>query len=441
MKENGFFKTTAVFALAFLLLTAIGGCGRQISAAETAAPVLTAAPVSPAEPEAVIVVGRQDGERFEETILLEGMEETVRYEHVRNDTIGVELDYDYERFARHREAGRECFVSIYDLPAAPENYLEVTYSPQDADTAAASVRKALSQEFELLEHVRELDRAGSCIYIEASELKGTGRMADQLQAVYIIPAADGCRIAAAHYSIEGAEGFGRRFHYMMNTLAALPRQAEGLSDEQALAAVQNYCYARDPDLKNAVNAGEYPVYWDVSSSGEQQAVVLFRSYTGAQIRYYIDRVTGDAYVTEFVSGITDGEQRTEESFNARDYLTGQDASSGAPLPIEGTWQSASMGYEADGSLYPEYYVRFTDTEICYGHLNGGEFIADHADRILSLAKTAAGGIRIQAEASNGVRYTYQTCESDPNVLEYFETWREEDFPEMYRGGASLFRSS
>ena len=131
------------------------------------------------------------------------------------------MDYDYELFVRRSESDRECFLSIWDDPEKPENYLELTYSAEDADTAAASVRAALSEEYDLLESSRVFERAGSCIRIEASELKGTGRMADQLQAVYIIPAADGCRVAAAHFSIEAAEGFGRRFSYMLNTLSVL----------------------------------------------------------------------------------------------------------------------------------------------------------------------------------------------------------------------------
>lgn len=98
--------------------------------------------------------------------------------------------------------------------------------------------------------------------------------------------------------------------------------AENLSDEQALSAIRNYCFTMNPSLKDIVNAGEYPTYWEISSSDEQETVVLFRSYTGAQVRYYIDRITGDTCVTEYVPGITPEEQRTEESFNVRDYLSG-----------------------------------------------------------------------------------------------------------------------
>lgn len=110
-----------------------------------------------------------------------------------------------------------------------------------------------------------------------------------------------------------------------------------------------------------------------------------------------------------------------------------------PLALSGTWQTASMGFAADGSMQPEYDVQFTDTAICYGHRADGEFVPDHADPIVRLDKLASGGYRVQAEAANGVRYTYQTSEGDENVLEYYETWDEADFPDMYRGGASLSR--
>ena len=96
--------------------------------------------------------------------------------------------------------------------------------------------------------------------------------------------------------------------------------AEPLSDEQALSAVRNYCCAMNPDLESIVEDAEYPVYWDIHSSDEHEIVILFRSYTGAQNRYHIDRITGDTYVTEFVPGITLEEQRTDERFNVRDYF-------------------------------------------------------------------------------------------------------------------------
>ena len=165
--------------------------------------------------------GRQDGERFETVIILEGMEEAVRYEHIRNDAIGVEMDYDYESFERYSDPELESFLSVWDGPGNPENFLEVTFSAEDADTVAAAVREELSQTYDLYEETRELNRAGECLYIEASVLKGTNNMADQLQMVYIIPTADGCIVATVHCAAEAAEGFARRCNYMINTISAL----------------------------------------------------------------------------------------------------------------------------------------------------------------------------------------------------------------------------
>ena len=329
-------KTANVLLTVFLALALVlTGCGRTRpaeSAAPAAEPQVTAEVPTPAEDagqtaviehaEPAVPAGRQDGERFEETIILEGMEETVRYEHVRNDSVGIEMDYDYESLVRRSDAGRERFISIYDNQENPENYLEVTFRSVSADAAAAFVRELLSRRYDLLESTRELERAGSCLTIEASELKGTGRMADQLQTVYIIPAADGCRIATAHCSIESAEGFGRRFSYLVNTLAVVEHGGERkLSDEDALAAVYQYTTEMIPGLADMANSGESAVCWDIADSDESRVTVEFRSYTGALNRFTIDRVTGEAAVTEFVPGIMTEEQPTGETLNAWDFLT------------------------------------------------------------------------------------------------------------------------
>ena len=55
------------------------------------------------------------------------------------------------------------------------------------------------------------------------------------------------------------------------------------------------------------------------------------------------------------------------------------------------------------------------------------------------AGTTPGKYKVQAESSNGTHYTYLTCESDNSIMEYYETWKEEDFPETYSIGASLSR--
>ena len=319
---------TALFLILVLvlLLITLNGRGRNDVASAPAEPVMNNEPAGLAEhaelPETEAVTGRQNGERFEEVIILEGMEETVRYEHVRNDTIGFEMDYDYEHFNRHSESDRECFVSCYDDPDNPENYLEVRYDPHDADTIAVSISEALSNNYDISKNdFFMLDRAGRCIRIDASAEKGGMRMPDLLQMVYVIPASDGCRVATAHYSIEGAEGFGRRFHYFMDTFSVIASQGEKrLTDEQAVSAIRQYCCINNPDLGGIVSAEEYPAYWDISSSSENEIVVVFRSYTGSLNRYYIDPVSGGTYVTELVPGIIDEEQRTDESLNVWDYL-------------------------------------------------------------------------------------------------------------------------
>ena len=165
-------------------------------------------------------VVREDGERFEAVILLEGMEETVRYEHIVNETLGFEMDYDYENFERYSGEAMESFLSVYDGPGNPENFLEVSYRAEDPEVVAASVRAELSGEYDLTESTRELDRGGECIYIEASVVKGTNNMADHLRMVYIIPAPEGCFVATVHCEAVAAEGFAKRCSYMINTIAA-----------------------------------------------------------------------------------------------------------------------------------------------------------------------------------------------------------------------------
>lgn len=325
MKTKKLLKAiTAAIALLLLLTVVLIVYSRNDSAAQPDVPAVNAAPVgqtAPAEtPEVETGSGMRDGERFETTIILEGMESTVKYEHVRNDAIGFEMDYDYELFARQSGADSERFVSVYDRSEEPENYLELRYDPRDAETVAEALGAVLSREYDLLESTRELERAGSCIRIEASELKGTGRMADQIKVAYIIPASDGCRVAAAHYAAEAAEGFGRRFSYLLNTLSVIAGNGDGkLSDELALSAIKRYCYAQNAELEAIVKAGEYPVYWELASSDENEIVVLYRSYTGAQIRYHIDPVSGETCVTESVPAVSSEETRTDEVLNVRDY--------------------------------------------------------------------------------------------------------------------------
>ncbi len=376
MKKRKDHSMIVKLVLMCLLVSALGGCGKKEAAPETAGNV-AAAPAaesveaaesaenaesadtakedqesaSPAESEpaetpaaeaestaeepetttAEAGTARADGERFESVIILEGMEEAVKYEHIQNAALGFEMDYEYESFVRQSDPDRECFVSVYDDPENPENYLEVVHSPENADTAAVFISETLSRDYELTREAYELEGAGRCTRIGASEIKGTGQMPDQLQMVYVIPAGESSIIATAHYAIEGAEGFGRRFSYMMHTLSVMDGQpqtgnentAKDLTEEQALEAVKEYCISNNPDLADMADSEEYTVNWDVSTNDAGEIIVLFRSYTGAETRYYIDPASGETYVTELVPGIIDEEQRTDESFNVRECLLGQ----------------------------------------------------------------------------------------------------------------------
>ncbi len=96
--------------------------------------------------------------------------------------------------------------------------------------------------------------------------------------------------------------------------------AETISEEQAYNAVINYCKANNPDFSAEPNSEGYTEYWDASTNENGEIVVLYRSYTAAQTRYYVDPVSGETRVTELVPGIIDEEQETGETFNARDYL-------------------------------------------------------------------------------------------------------------------------
>lgn len=160
--------------------------------------------------------GRADGERFDGTIMLEGMEETVHYEHVVNNDLGFEIDYEYEDLNRKTLADREIFISVYDDENDPSNYLEVSQSDLPVDTVITNLKTELSQKADIETETRTLENAGEVTYIEASSKDGN--MLDQIQSVYVIPAGNGTIVARCHFSIEAAEGFGGRFRQMLNTL-------------------------------------------------------------------------------------------------------------------------------------------------------------------------------------------------------------------------------
>ena len=235
-------KTIAMLMLASLLMLMLSSCSSaQDTTTVSSEPIVTDPVAVEAEPvivpmsdasddqfetgtapevESYATTGRQDGERFESTIMMEGIEETIKYEHIKSPAIGIEMDYDYESFTRRSGPASEAFISVYDNADSPENYLELIYSDENANSAAASIAEALSDNYEVIKSTRTLEKAGSCTTIDASATKD-GQTPDQLQAVYVIPLSNGCVIATAHYSFEAAEGFGHRMNEMLNTLTII----------------------------------------------------------------------------------------------------------------------------------------------------------------------------------------------------------------------------
>ena len=87
---------------------------------------------------------------------------------------------------------------------------------------------------------------------------------------------------------------------------------------------------------------------------------------------------------------------------------------------------------------PEFYVRFTRTEIQYGHMSAeGEFVNDRSDKITRLDMNIEGRFLIQAESTKAGKYTFKTSENDLGVMEYYTTWNEEEFADKYVGGSSI----
>jgi hypothetical protein len=93
-----------------------------------------------------------------------------------------------------------------------------------------------------------------------------------------------------------------------------------ITEEQATQAIHDYCIESFPDLANMEGSDDYTLYWEASTNENGEIVVLYRAYTGALIRYYVNPETGETYVTEQVPGIIDDEQRTEETLNVKDYI-------------------------------------------------------------------------------------------------------------------------
>ncbi|MCR5634387.1 MAG: hypothetical protein K6F90_03645 [Lachnospiraceae bacterium] len=93
-----------------------------------------------------------------------------------------------------------------------------------------------------------------------------------------------------------------------------------ITEDQALAAIKKYWFEKEPELEDMLDSDEYTIYFEVTTNDEGEIVVLYRSYTAAETRYYIDPETGNANITELVPGIFDEETASNEKLNIRDYM-------------------------------------------------------------------------------------------------------------------------
>lgn len=140
-----------------------------------------------------------------------------------------------------------------------------------------------------------------------------------------------------------------------------------------------------------------------------------------------------------------GQDEVGDNLGATDIIASENPTdnkdAAASDAIPGTWQTASMASNADGSLAPSRYIQFTSADIKYGQMKDGAFVEEYSDKITKLEKTAAGGFIVQAEAANGVKYTFKTSDTDVNTMEYYETWTESEYAEKYSASGSITKSN
>lgn len=220
MNKKVFTAISMVLVLVLLPMAMLSGCGRTDTASATPAPTEQAAPAETPRPAAT--PGRQDGERFETTVIVEGMEETVSYEHIRNEALGFEMDYDYEILERRQNADREVFLALGEDPEDPWNYFEIRRTAGDADSVTAGLSANFSDGYESVSAAPfTFDGAGACTCINVSGAKDGKAPAGSLLTVYVIPADGSCLVALVRCTFESAGGFGVRANAMLNTLTLI----------------------------------------------------------------------------------------------------------------------------------------------------------------------------------------------------------------------------
>ena len=152
----------------------------------------------------------------------------------------------------------------------------------------------------------------------------------------------------------------------------------------------------------------------------------------------MDPVSGDAEITAFIPGESTQEEPSDEIIHLRDYVDGKVELTGS-VSLDGMWATASMVPDENGDVQPEWYVEFVGYAINYGHMDGDKFVVDHSDDVQLQMSDSAGNLFVQAETADGIQYTYKISDDDKDVLEYYETWNEDEYADTYSGSASLSR--
>ena len=136
----------------------------------------------------------------------------------------------------------------------------------------------------------------------------------------------------------------------------------------------------------------------------------------------------------------DNQDQTALSASENPDANKDSASSGFEM-IPGTWQTASMASSPDGTVTPSHFIKFTEDGIEYGQMKDGAFVKEYTDKITKFDKTEGNGFIVQAESSTGVKYTYKTCATDVNTMEYYETWEESQYSEKYSASGSITKAN
>ena len=113
-----------------------------------------------------------------------------------------------------------------------------------------------------------------------------------------------------------------------------------------------------------------------------------------------------------------GQDEVGDNLGATDIIASENPTdnkdAAASDAIPGTWQTASMSSNADGTLAPSRYIQFTSADIKYGQMKDGAFVEDYSDKITKLEK---------------------------NTMEYYETWTESEYAEKYSASGSITKSN